>query len=122
LFVTSQLVSDGNRQRQLLVEAKHHIVHSNGQQRLLRRIEAAERRLARPPARTTGTGMILDALTSREIDVLRLMRGDLSLREIGTELYISHNTAKGYAKTIYQKLGVNSRQDAVDTALAVDLI
>ena len=68
------------------------------------------------------SGMILGTLTSRELDVLRLMRGDLSVREIGAELYISHNTAKGYAKTIYQKLGVNSRRDAVDTALAVDLI
>ena len=66
--------------------------------------------------------MILDPLTSRELDVLRLMRGDLSIREIGAELFISHNTAKGYAKTIYQKLGVNSREDAVNTALAVDLI
>lgn len=122
LFVMSQLMSDSNRRRQLLTEAKQCIAASNGQQRLLHRIEAAERRLARPTARTTSTGMILGTLTSRELDVLRLMRGDLSVREIGAELYISHNTAKGYAKTIYQKLGVNSRRDAVDTALAVDLI
>jgi DNA-binding CsgD family transcriptional regulator len=63
---------------------------------------------------------ILGTLTPRELDMLPLMRGDLSIREIGTELYISPNTAKGYAKTIYQKLGVNSRQNAVDTAIAAD--
>jgi ATP/maltotriose-dependent transcriptional regulator MalT len=63
LFVMSHLMSDSNRRRQLLTEAKQCIAASNGQQRLLHRIEAAERRLARPLARATGTGMILDALT-----------------------------------------------------------
>lgn len=122
LFVMSQLVTDPTRQQQLLTEAKQQIANSNGQQRLLHRIQAAERRLTRPRVTAAPTGMILDALTPRELDVLRLMRGDLSVREIGSELHISHNTAKGYAKTIYQKLGVNSRQAAVDTGTAADLI
>lgn len=122
LFVMAQLVSDSNRQRQLLTEAKQCIAAANGQQRLLHRIEAAERGLTRRSARTTATGMVLDPLTSRELDMLRLMRGNLSIREIGSELFISHNTAKGYAKTIYQKLGVHSRADAVDAATAADVI
>lgn len=121
LFVMSQLV-DGSKQQQLLTEAKQHIADSTGQQRLLSRIEDAQRHLTNPQPRTIGSGMILDPLTPRELDVLRLMRGDLSVRQIGVELYISHNTAKGYAKTIYQKLGVNSRRDAVTTATAADLI
>jgi len=122
LFVMSELVTDPTRQRQLLAEATQQIVGSNGQQRLVHRIETAERRLARPRTTATPTGMTLDPLTPRELDVLRLMRGDLSIREIGSELHISHNTTKGYAKTIYQKLGVNSRQDAIDTGTASDLI
>ncbi len=122
LFVMSQLVADPARQQQLLTEATQQLTGSIGHQRLLHRIETAERRLARPRTRTMPSGMILDPLTPRELDVLRLMRGDLSVREIGVALHISHNTAKGYAKTIYQKLGVNSRQDAVDAGAAADLI
>ena len=122
LFVLSQLVTEPNRQRQLLADAAAQMARSHGQRRLVHRIEAAQRRLTAPRTTTTRTGMILDPLTPRELDVMRLMRGDLSVREIGSELYISHNTAKGYTKTIYQKLGVNSRQDAVDTAIAADLI
>jgi LuxR family maltose regulon positive regulatory protein len=117
----SELV-DTSEQHRLLAEAKQHTANSTGQHRLLQRIEAAEHRLAGSQPRTTRAGMVLDPLTPRELDVLRLMRGDLSVREIGVELYISHNTAKGYAKTIYRKLGVRSRRDAVATATAADLI
>ncbi len=122
LFVMANVIADAGQERKLLVEAKRLIATSRGQQRLLNRIEAAERRLTHPRPRSTPAGMVLDALTPRELDMLRLMRGDLSIREIGAELYISHNTAKGYTKTIYQKLGVNSREDAVATALAAGLI
>jgi LuxR family maltose regulon positive regulatory protein len=54
-----------------------------------------------------------DPLTEREIAVLRLLRGTLSLREIGQELFVSPNTVKTHAQAIYRKLGVSSRHDAV---------
>ncbi len=54
-----------------------------------------------------------DCLTGREEDVLRLLRGSLSLREISRELYVSPNTVKTHAQAIYRKLGVSSRHDAV---------
>ncbi len=54
-----------------------------------------------------------DCLTEREEDVLRLLRGPLSLREISRELYVSPNTIKTHAQAIYRKLGVSSRHDAV---------
>ena len=54
-----------------------------------------------------------DCLTEREADVLRLLRGSLSLREISRELYVSPNTVKTHAQAIYRKLGVSSRHDAV---------
>lgn len=53
------------------------------------------------------------ALTEREVAVLRLLRGTLSLREIGQELYVSPNTVKSHAQAIYRKLGVSTRHDAV---------
>ena len=54
-----------------------------------------------------------DRLTEREMAVLRLLRGSLSLREISQELYVSPNTVKTHAQAIYRKLGVSSRNDAV---------
>jgi LuxR family maltose regulon positive regulatory protein len=62
------------------------------------------------PARRVGPD---DCLTEREEDVLRLLRGSLSLREISRELYVSPNTVKTHAQAIYRKLGVSSRHDAV---------
>ena len=46
--------------------------------------------------------------------MLRLLRGTLSLREIGQELYVSPNTVKTHAQAIYRKLGVSTRHDAVE--------
>ncbi len=54
-----------------------------------------------------------EALTQREAAVLRLLRGTLSLREIGQQLYVSQNTVKTHTRAIYRKLGVSTRQQAV---------
>jgi LuxR family maltose regulon positive regulatory protein len=62
------------------------------------------------PARKAGPE---GCLTEREENVLRLLRGSLSLREISIELYVSPNTIKTHAQAIYRKLGVSSRHDAV---------
>ncbi|MGH3194385.1 MAG: response regulator transcription factor [Streptosporangiaceae bacterium] len=51
-------------------------------------------------------------LTEREVAVLRLLGGTLSLREIGQELGLSQNTIKSHAKAIYRKLDVATRHDA----------
>ena len=63
-----------------------------------------------------------DALTEREMAVLRLLRGTLSLREIGQELYVSPNTIKTHAQAIYRKLGVSTRQDAVAHAHDIGIL
>jgi len=56
------------------------------------------------------------SLTGRERDVLRLLAGRLTVREIAAELYVSPNTLKFHLKTIYRKLGVGSRAEAADIA------
>jgi LuxR family transcriptional regulator, maltose regulon positive regulatory protein len=53
------------------------------------------------------------ALSARELEVLRLLSGPQSLRDIGQALYVSHETVKSHAKAIYHKLGVSSRTEAV---------
>jgi len=52
-------------------------------------------------------------LTGRETDVLRLLRGPLSLTEIAATLYLSANTVKTHTQTVYRKLGASSRSEAV---------
>ena len=64
----------------------------------------------------------VEELTERELQVLRCLGGTLSQREIARELFISHNTVKGYVKNIYRKLGVSSRQDALAAARELDLL
>lgn len=76
----------------------------------LSRLERVERRLAGPPR----PRLAAEPLTEREQAVLRLLRGTLSTREIGQELYLSGNTIKTHTRSIYRKLGVSSRQDAVE--------
>ena len=76
----------------------------------LNRLERLELRLA-GPARARLAG---EPLTERERGVLRLLRGTLSTREIGQELYLSGNTIKTHTRSIYRKLGVSNRQDAIE--------
>ena len=63
-----------------------------------------------------------DALTPRELDVLRRLSGPLSVREIAVDLYVSPNTVKTQIRSIYRKLGVASRGDAVGRAKTLALI
>jgi LuxR family transcriptional regulator, maltose regulon positive regulatory protein len=54
-----------------------------------------------------------DDLSARELAVLRLLSGGLTEREIGRELFVSFNTVHSHVKSVYRKLGVSSRADAV---------
>lgn len=53
-------------------------------------------------------------LTVRELDLLRFMSTPLSYREIGVRMYVSLNTVKTHQRSLYRKLGVSSRADAVE--------
>jgi len=80
---------------------------------------AAERKLSIRSQRQSDARA--ESLTERERDVMRLLRSDLSLREIAGHLYVSHNTVKGYTKSIYRKLGVTSRSAAIEMARDLDI-
>jgi len=79
--------------------------------------EALRARLAELDRRIAGRSRFValdEPLTEREVAVLHLLAGSLSLREIGEELYVSANTVKTHTQAIYRKLGVSSRRDAVE--------
>lgn len=79
--------------------------------------EALQAKLAELDRRIAGRSRLVslaEPLTDREVAVLRLLSGSLSLREIGLELYVSANTVKTHTQAIYRKLGVSTRHDAVE--------
>ena len=61
-------------------------------------------------------GSLNGELTERELDVLRLLVGDLSTRQMAHGLYLAPNTVRTHIKSIYRKLEVSSRKEAVEEA------
>jgi LuxR family maltose regulon positive regulatory protein len=74
-----------------------------------------------PSAPATGQAL-LDPLTERELEVLRLIAAGLSNREIATRLVLALSTVKSYVNAIYSKLQVESRTQAVARARALHLL
>ena len=73
-------------------------------------LEREERKLR---ARRPRQGQFDGELTERELAVLRLLVGELSTSQIAQNLYVSPSTVRTHVKSIYRKLGVSSRKDAV---------
>ena len=73
------------------------------------------------PAETSGP-QDRAALTDREIVILRHLASDQSERQIAESLYVSPNTVHTQVRSVYNKLGVTSRSDAVSRARALGLL
>ena len=67
-------------------------------------------------------GLVIEPLTAREEDVLRLLVEGLSNREIGEKLFLSEGTIKNYVSAVIGKLQANDRTHAVVTALRHGLV
>ena len=65
---------------------------------------------------------LVEPLSDRELEVLRLLQGDLGGPGIARELVVSLNTVRTHTKNIYAKLGVNSRRAAVRRAAELGLL
>jgi LuxR family maltose regulon positive regulatory protein len=74
---------------------------------------------AGPPA--ASQQVLVDELSGRELEVLRLLRSDLSGPDIARELLVSLNTMRTHTKNIFTKLGVNNRREAVRRAAELGL-
>lgn len=78
----------------------------------------ATMRASQPAASPT----LIEPLTAREIEVLRLIQAGLSNREIADKLYLTLNTVKVHVKNIFAKLDVESRTQAVRRTEELGLI
>jgi ATP/maltotriose-dependent transcriptional regulator MalT len=63
-----------------------------------------------------------DGLTPREVSVLKLLAEGMSVREVGSRLFISVNTVKTHAKNINVKLGACRRTQAINSAKAMGIL
>ncbi|MDT0396266.1 LuxR C-terminal-related transcriptional regulator [Streptomyces edwardsiae] len=65
---------------------------------------------------------VVEELSGREHDVLRRLALAMSTEEIAADLYVSVNTVKTHLKSVYRKLSVNRRNEAVRRARELDLL
>jgi LuxR family maltose regulon positive regulatory protein len=90
---------------------------------MLRQLATRVERLLEPAHRGRAPGApFVEELSKRELAVLQLFPTGLSQREIGASLYVSVNTVKTHTKSIFRKLDVSSRRDAVERARALGLL
>ena len=88
-------------------------------------LEATVRQIAEPQApdaQSQANQTLVEPLTERELEVLALIAAGMSNREIADHLVLSVGTIKVHTRHIYQKLGVNSRTQAVAKAEATGLL
>jgi len=87
---------------------------------LVDRAELAEAVVSLPPARRAEP--LIESLTTREHDVLALVADGLSNREIAHDLAISEHTVKFHLASIFGKLGVSTRTEAVQRGVRLGVI
>ena len=71
---------------------------------------------------TSASQGLIEPLSERELDVLRLLGTDLDGPDIARELTVSLSTVRTHTNRIYAKLGVNNRRAAVRQAQQLDLM
>jgi LuxR family maltose regulon positive regulatory protein len=117
-------VDEGPPMAQLLLKAAARGIMPDYTGKLLAAFEAEQLRstgespLPTPPA----SQPLIEPLSQRELEVLRLFKTELSGPEIARELVIALSTVRTHTKSIYGKLSVNNRRAAVKRAEELGLI
>jgi LuxR family maltose regulon positive regulatory protein len=84
-------------------------------------VRPAKDMLDEPESRPTRLSLV-ETLSKRELEVLRLLRTDLNGPEIARELVVSLSTVRTHTQNIYTKLGVNNRRAAIRRAEELHLL
>ena len=83
---------------------------------VIRKVHAGETCIPPALAAKLASRMSGEALTTREVDVLQLLARGRSNKEIGSDLFISETTVKTHVRSIFAKLNVLSRTEAIAAA------
>jgi LuxR family maltose regulon positive regulatory protein len=71
---------------------------------------------------TPPSSVLVEPLSDREMEVLRLLNTALPTPEIAKELFVSANTIRSHVKSIYGKLNAHGRIDALERARELKLL
>ena len=109
---------------QLLRGAAQHGIMPSFTGKLLTTVEGDEqgREIASPILPASPSHSLVEPLSQREREILRLLQTELSVPEIASELVIAASTVRSHTKSIYSKLNVNNRRAAVKRAAELHLI
>lgn len=88
----------------------------------LRRVHGGERHLPPAIASRLADRLVRPSLTPRELDVLRLVAKGRSNKELAAAMFVSEETIKTHMKSLFQKLGVHDRAQAVSVSLQRGII
>jgi two-component system NarL family response regulator len=125
VIVLTTFDTDADISRAIKAGAKGYMLKDAQREELLeciRKVHAGETSI--PPALVAklAAGMSNEALTGRELEVLSLLSRGKSNKEIGVNLYISETTVKSHLRSIFSKLNVLSRTEAIAAASRRGLI
>jgi DNA-binding NarL/FixJ family response regulator len=119
VVVLTTFDTDNEISRAIKAGAKGYLLKDAQREELLdciRKVHGGETCI--PPALVAklAAGMSNETLTGRELDVLMLLSRGKSNKEIGANLYISETTVKSHLRSIFAKLNVLSRTEAISAA------
>jgi LuxR family maltose regulon positive regulatory protein len=115
-------VDEGQPMARLLYEAVARGLVPAYARRLLAAFPASDVDQPGRPDTEPAQADLIEPLSDRELEVLQLIAGGLTNREIASRLFLSLNTVKGHSRNIYGKLGVHSRTQAVARARSLGIL
>ncbi len=125
VIVLTTFDADNEISRAIKAGAKGYLLKDAQREELLeciRRVHAGETSIPPSLVAKLAASMSSEALTGRELDVLTLLARGKSNKEIGVNLYISETTVKSHLRSIFTKLNVLSRTEAISAASRRGLI
>lgn len=125
IIMLTTFEGDVEVQRALQAGARGYLLKSMPPKELvevIRQVHAGKKRIPVEIAATLADHLSDEALTNREIDVLRHIAGGNRNRDIGERLFISEETVKVHIKHIMEKLGASDRTQAVAIAVRRGII
>jgi len=114
-------LDEGENMRGLLCEVSAHKIMPDYTDKLLAAFEAKQRESKDKPDKAPARPLI-EPLSQRELDVLRLIAEGLSNQEICKRLFLALDTVKGHNRRIFNKLQVQRRTEAIARAHELGLI